>query len=191
MTTLTSLGFDDFFASQFAELDAGWAPARIVAEGQSSFHVAGCRAPHADLSGRLLKTLDKLTRPVVGDWVAVVDGADRASIQQVLDRRTTLVRRAAGTKSEPQVVAANVDVFFVVTAANRDFNERRIERYVSAVWNSGADALKTKNMTKKVRKSKIELTGPKATMKFRTNEACNLYGCWMYVWSTLSVGRVS
>jgi len=139
LTTLTSLGFDDFFASQFAQLDAGWAPARIVAEGQSSFHVAGCRAPLADLSGRLLKSLDKLSRPVVGDWVAVIDGADRASIQQLCERRTTLVRRAAGTKREPQVVAANVDTFFVVTAANRDFNERRLERYVTAVWSSGAE----------------------------------------------------
>ena len=139
MTTLASLGFDDFFSSQLAELDGAWVPARIVAEGQSSFHVAGCRAPLADLSGRLLRTLDKLSRPVVGDWVAVVDGADRASIQHVLERRTTLVRRAAGTRREPQVVAANVDTFFVVTAANRDFNERRLERYVTAVWNSGAE----------------------------------------------------
>ena len=139
LTTLASLGFDDFFASQLAELDASWAPARIVSEGQSSFHVAGCRAPLADLSGRLMKTLDKLGRPVVGDWVAVIDGADRASIQHVLDRRTALVRRAAGTKREPQMVAANVDVFFVVTAANRDFNERRLERYVTAVSNSGAE----------------------------------------------------
>ena len=147
MTTLASLGFDDFFASQFAQLDAGWAPARIVAEGQSSFHVAGCRAPLADLSGRLLKTVDKLSRPVVGDWVAVVDGADRASIQHVCDRRTTLVRRAAGTKREPQVVAANVDVFFVVTAANRDFNERRLERYVTAVWSSGAEPVVVLNKT--------------------------------------------
>jgi ribosome biogenesis GTPase len=139
LTTLASLGFDDFFSSQLAQLDAVWAPARIVAEGQSSFHVAGCRAPLADLSGNLRQTLDKLGRPVVGDWVAVIDGADRASIQHVLDRRTTLVRRAAGTKREPQIVAANVDVFFVVTTANRDFNERRLERYVTAVWNSGAE----------------------------------------------------
>ena len=147
LTTLASLGFDDFFASQLARLDTSWVPARIVAEGQSSFHVAGCRAPLADLSGRLLKDLDKLTRPVVGDWVAVVDGADRASIQQVLDRRTTLVRRAAGTKREPQVIAANVDVFFVVTAANRDFNERRLGRYITAVWNSGAEPVVVLNKT--------------------------------------------
>jgi ribosome biogenesis GTPase len=156
LTTLASLGFDDFFSSQFAALDAGWAPARIVAEGQSSFHVAGCRAPLADLSGRLLKTLDKLSRPVVGDWVAVVDGADRAFVQHVLDRRTTLVRRAAGTKREPQDVAANVDTFFVVTAANRDFNERRLERYVTAVWSSGAEPVVVLN--------KIDLDGDVAPL---------------------------
>ena len=140
MTTLDSLGFDDFFASQLARQgNPQWVPARIVAEGQSSFHLGGCRAPLGDLSGKLLGSLTKTKRPVVGDWVAVIDGADRASIQQLLERRTTLLRRAAGTVAEPQVVAANVDVFFVVTAVNRDFNERRLERYVAAVWSSGAE----------------------------------------------------
>jgi ribosome biogenesis GTPase len=140
LTTLASLGFDDFFASQLERLgNPHWVPARVVAEGQSSFHLGGCRAPLGDLSGKLLGAMSKVTRPVVGDWVAVVDGADRASIQHVLDRRTILLRRAAGTLAEPQVVSVNVDVFFVVTAVNRDFNERRLERYVSAVWNSGAE----------------------------------------------------
>jgi ribosome biogenesis GTPase len=140
LTTLSSLGFDDFFASQYERLArTDWAPARIVAEGQSSFHLAGCRAPLGDLSGRLIASITKVERPVVGDWVAVIDGVDRASIQHVFERRTTLLRRAAGTVAEPQVVVANVDVFFVVTAVNRDFNERRLERYVSAVWNSGAE----------------------------------------------------
>jgi len=140
LTKLAALGFDDFFASQLERLaDPQWVPARIVAEGQSSFHLSGCRAPLGDLSGTLRGSLAKTERPVVGDWVAVIDGADRASIQRVFERRTTLVRRAAGTLAEPQVVAANVDVFFVVTAVNRDFNERRLERYVAAVWNSGAE----------------------------------------------------
>jgi ribosome biogenesis GTPase len=139
LTTLISLGFDDFFATQFAQLGrTDWVPARIVAEGQSSFHLGGCRAPLGDLPGKLFKSMGKLERPLVGDWVAVVDGADRASIQHVLARRTALIRRAAGTKGEGQAVAVNVDVFFVVTSVNRDFNERRLERYVSAVWSSGA-----------------------------------------------------
>ncbi len=140
LTTPASLGFDEFFAAQLERLgNPQWAPARIVAEGQSSFHLGACRAPLGDLSGKLLGSLTKIERPVVGDWVAVIDGADRASIQHVLERRSTLLRRAAGTLAEPQVIAVNVDVFFVVTAVNRDFNERRLERYVTAVWNSGAE----------------------------------------------------
>ena len=140
MSTLASLGFDEFFAAQYEALgQADWVPARIVAEGQSSFHLAGCRASLGDSSGRLLRTQSKIDRPVVGDWVAVIDSDDRASLQHLFERRTTLLRRAAGTLAEPQVVAANVDVFFIVTAVNRDFNERRLERYVTAVWNSGAE----------------------------------------------------
>jgi ribosome biogenesis GTPase len=140
VTTLESLGFDDFFAAQRERLArADWVPARIAAEGQSSFHLLGCRAPLGDLAGRLLGTLTKVTRPVVGDWVAVVDGDERATIHQVFERRSALLRRAAGTLDEAQVVAVNVDTFFVVTAPNRDFNERRLERYVAAVWNSGAE----------------------------------------------------
>jgi ribosome biogenesis GTPase len=139
LTTLASLGFDAFFATQLESLgQPDWVAARIASEGQSSFHLRGCRAPLGDLSGKLLRG-GKRERPIVGDWVAVVDGADRAVIQHVLERRTALVRRAAATAAEPQVVAVNVDVFFVVTSANRDFNERRLERYVAAVWNSGAE----------------------------------------------------
>jgi ribosome biogenesis GTPase len=139
LSTLADLGFDDFFAAQHAQrAEPGAVPARVVAEGQNAFHLGGCRAPLGDLTGKLRGSLTPLTRPVVGDWVSVIDGAERASIQQIYERRTTLLRRAAGTLAEPQVVAVNVDVFFVVTAVNRDFNERRLERYTTAVWNSGA-----------------------------------------------------
>ena len=100
------LGFDAFFSAQRDALPAEWVPARVVAEGQNSFHLLGCRAPFGDLSGRLLRSKHKLERPIVGDWVAVVDGAERASIQHLFDRRTALVRRAAGTLAEPQVIAA-------------------------------------------------------------------------------------
>jgi ribosome biogenesis GTPase len=59
-------------------------------------------------------------------------------IHHVLDRRTVLVRRAASSDALPQVVAANVDVFLIVTSANLELNPRRLERYVTAVWDSGA-----------------------------------------------------
>ena len=49
-----------------------------------------------------------------------------------------MIRRAADTEATAQVIAANVDVFGLVSSANRDLNPRRIERYLTAVWDSGA-----------------------------------------------------
>ena len=139
MNNLESLGFDAFFAEQLAGLGSpAWVPARVASEGRKSFHLLGCRAPLGELTGRLRRELTPAERPVCGDWVAVADADDRATIHHVLARRTALVRRAPATEGDVQVLAANVDVFFVVTAVNRDFNVRRLERYVTAVWSSGA-----------------------------------------------------
>ena len=165
LNDLHALGFDAFFAAQREPLPAQCVPARVAAEGQSSFHLIGCRAPLGDLPGRLLSSQHKVQRPVVGDWVAVIDGAERASIQHLFERRTALVRRAAGTLAEPQVVAVNVDVFFVVTAANRDFNERRLERYMAAVWNSGATPVLVLN--------KIDLAAEREPLLEAIGEAAN------------------
>jgi ribosome biogenesis GTPase / thiamine phosphate phosphatase len=71
--------------------------------------------------------------PAVGDWVFVEDGF----LVEVLPRRTVFSRRAAGVETREQVLAANVDVAFVVAAAT-DINERRIERYLAITWQSGA-----------------------------------------------------
>jgi ribosome biogenesis GTPase / thiamine phosphate phosphatase len=71
--------------------------------------------------------------PVVGDWVVVEDNF----IVEVLPRRTVFSRRAAGAETREQVLAANVDVAFVVAAAT-DINERRIERFLTVAWQSGA-----------------------------------------------------
>jgi len=140
---LESLGFSAFFAAQFELLERpGLAPARVAYEGRGRCHLRGCRAGIGELSGRLRRDLAGPDRPVVGDWVAVRDvDQQRSVIEYVFDRRTEMVRRAAGTESAVQVVAANVDVFFIVTSANRDFNVRRLERYLAAVWNGGADPL--------------------------------------------------
>ena len=140
LTTLESIGFDEFFAAQLAAAgETDWVPARVASEGRKTFALLGCRAPLGELAGRLRRSLAPEERPVCGDWVAVTDGEHRAVIQHVLERRTALVRRAPATDADVQVLAANVDVFFVVTAVNRDFNVRRLERYLTAVWNSGAE----------------------------------------------------
>ncbi len=136
--SLEQLGFSDFFAAQANEHAArGWIPARVSAASQSRFHLLGCSAPLAELSGRLRHELSGLERPNTGDWVLLEIQDDRATIQSVLPRRTALTRRAVRGGGE-QLVAANVDVFFIVTSANQDFSPRRLERYVTAVWDSGA-----------------------------------------------------
>jgi ribosome biogenesis GTPase len=71
--------------------------------------------------------------PAVGDWVTV----DGDFITDVHPRRTVFSRRAAGAENREQVLAANVDVAFVVAAAT-DVNERRLERYLTIAWQSGA-----------------------------------------------------
>ena len=71
--------------------------------------------------------------PAVGDWVFLDDGV----ITEILPRRTAFSRRAAGDETREQVLAANVDVALVVAAAT-DVNLRRIERYLTIAWQSGA-----------------------------------------------------
>src|SRR6185503_13103556 len=78
--------------------------------------------------------------PAVGDWVALETpetGGD-ARIRAVLPRASRFSRRAAGNPTEEQVVAANVDVVFLVSGLDGDFNPRRIERYLVTAWESGA-----------------------------------------------------
>lgn len=78
--------------------------------------------------------------PAVGDFVLAeyARKADAAVIHKVLKRKSAFIRKAAGTGRVEQVVAANVDTVFLCMALNRDFNIRRLERYLSVAWDSGA-----------------------------------------------------
>ncbi len=136
---LFDLGYSPFFSSQIERLERpGLVPARIAADGPGIYALLGSRAPLGELSGRLRHELHGTERPVAGDWVAVADDGERAVIHHVLRRRTAMIRRAADTEATGQAIAANVDVFGLVSSANRDLNPRRIERYLTAVWDSGA-----------------------------------------------------
>jgi ribosome biogenesis GTPase len=142
LIALEDLGFGPFFATQFDPLvraRPGLVPARIAADGAGIYHLLGSQARLGELSGRLRHELSGINRPAVGDWVAVTDDAERDVIHHVLRRRTAMIRRAADTDATAQMIAANVDVFCLVTSANRDLNPRRIERYLTAVWESGAN----------------------------------------------------
>ena len=77
--------------------------------------------------------------PVVGDWVAArVINSEQAIVEAVLPRRTLFARRAPGTRESMQPIAANIDLVFLVSGLDGDFNLRRIERYLALAIESGA-----------------------------------------------------
>ena len=120
---------------------AGHAPGRIVVQQRDGYLVATDEGElRAKPSGRLRHEAREAGHPAVGDWVALSPNlVERtATIHAILPRRTAFLRRAADSPQTPQVIAANIDVAFVVTSLNADLNPRRIERHLAAAWQSGA-----------------------------------------------------
>jgi ribosome biogenesis GTPase / thiamine phosphate phosphatase len=135
---LEDLGWDAFFADAFEPYAAdNLIPARVSARHHGPCELMTERGRMGGLpAGKL--TDDEL--PAVGDWVAVrpVDGERKAVIEAVLPRRTSFTRKEAFKRTVEQVVAANVDTVFVVTAFGFDLNPRRLERYLTSAWDSGS-----------------------------------------------------
>jgi len=136
---LESLGWDASFADAFRQFEQdGLAPARVAVEHRSEYVVYTEDGElRAELTGRLRHGDE---HPAVGDWVAVAlrTAEGRATIQAVLPRRSAFVRKVAWSETKPQVVAANVDVVFVVCGLDTNYSARRIERYLTLAWESGA-----------------------------------------------------
>ncbi|RWZ60816.1 ribosome small subunit-dependent GTPase A [Halobacillus fulvus] len=78
--------------------------------------------------------------PAVGDWIVYepLEQKGKAIIRRILNRKSILSRKKAGNTTEEQIMAANVDIVFVVTALTKEFNLRRLERYIQQVYESGA-----------------------------------------------------
>jgi ribosome biogenesis GTPase / thiamine phosphate phosphatase len=143
---LHALGFGPHFEQQLQSEDGRQPiPARIAAEHRGAYDVwAESGAGPARLAGRLRHELEQRGLPGVGDWVALRNepGPDRAAVvDRVLTRRTVFTRGAAGREARVQIVAANVDLVFVVCGLDADFNVRRIERYLARIWASGAQPI--------------------------------------------------
>ena len=133
---LRHLGWDGWFESRFWSFhDEGLVPARVSADFGAEYEVRdGIDTVRAVLTSRLREAA---TQPAVGDWVALLYRPGTSAIQAVVERRTKFSRKAAAIESREQVLAANVDVAFVVASA-QDVNVRRIERYLTMAWQSGA-----------------------------------------------------
>jgi ribosome biogenesis GTPase len=141
---LHDLGWSDFFSTQLAdlELNSEIAAARVAEENREMYRLLSVDGEFmAEVSGKFRhEAAGRADFPAVGDWVLASTRKEesRATIHRVLTRKSKFSRKTAGKKTEEQIVAANVDVVFIVSSLNSEFNLRRLERYVALAWESGA-----------------------------------------------------
>ena len=128
---LSELGWDGFFQSQPRE----GIPGRIALSSRECFLVwTELGELEVRPSGRLRHSSSRW--PAVGDWVLLRENG--AVIDRVLKRKTVITRKEPGKQPREQVLAANIDVLFILSGLDRDYNPRRIERYLVLAEDSGA-----------------------------------------------------
>lgn len=162
------LGWNGFFQEQIANEAPPPQVARIVEEQRGAYRVAGDVDGWAEVSGKFRHDARATADfPAVGDWVCIAPStSDRAVITRRLERRSTISRKAAGRAVEEQVVAANVDTIFLVTAFAEDLNPRRLERYLTVVRDAGAVPVVVLNKTDLSADPEAEAAGVRARLPF-------------------------
>src|SRR5437773_1631715 len=146
VTDLTTFGWDDFFEANFKTYaGSGYTSGRVALEHKTFFRVYTQHGEViAEISGRLRhEAVNRRDLPAVGDWVVIRSRPEggRVMIHAVLPRRTSFVRKIAGSSTKEQVVGANIDTVFLLTSLNQEFSLRRIERYLIIAWESGANPI--------------------------------------------------
>lgn len=149
---LSQLGWGPFFDEQYTGISSpDTVPARVISQERDVWVIASEAGElAASITGRF-RTESGLF-PAVGDWVAVqpLPGEARGIIRSVLPRKSAVTRQApggrqrlSGGRTEEQVLAANIDIIFIVAGLDggRNMSLRRLERYVALAWNSGAAPL--------------------------------------------------
>lgn len=143
--TLSALGWNDALALAFApHAAAGAVPARVTLELKGWFEVSGdFGAKLGSCSGKFIdQARAPADYPAIGDWVAITPqegDPTRAYIHALLPRRTKFSRQAAGHEAVEQIVAANIDTLFLVSALDGHHHLHRLERYLAAAWAGGAE----------------------------------------------------
>ena len=139
---LTAYGWNSTLQNDFApHADQGLVPGRIIVQQRGGYRlITDLGEIDARATGPLMKAATDIDRPTAGDWVAVEarPGQTTALVHAVLPRSTAFIRKASGPRAGAQVVAANVDVAFLVASLNANLNPRRLERYLVTTHESGA-----------------------------------------------------
>ena len=138
MDKLENIGYDDWFRNQIDVCKiASREVARVVAVHKDSCVITkGDGEVFAECSGNLLySSSSPFDLPTTGDWIYAdfYDGDSHAIIHGVLPRRTLLKRKTAGKMVDFQLIAANIDVAFIMQSVDYNFNLRRLERYLAMV----------------------------------------------------------
>jgi ribosome biogenesis GTPase len=137
LPALDELGWDDGWSSAFEQLqEDNLIAARVAAQHRGAYVVWTADGElRARAAGRLYYE-HEVGEPVpaVGDWV----GVRETTITTILPRRGAFIRKRAGLSSDEQVLAANVDTAFLLAGLDDDFSVRRLERYITTAWDSGA-----------------------------------------------------
>ena len=152
--SLSQLGWDSFFEEQFKQVKIpNSIPARIASESRELYKVYSEQGElAAKISGKMRYLAGEEGHlPAVGDWVVIVPQVNEKSaiIHAMIPRKSRFSRKVAGEETKEQVVAANVDTVFIVSGLDggRNLNLRRIERYLTLAWNSGASPVIVLNKT--------------------------------------------
>lgn len=140
---LEQFGWSDRHAHSFTPYrQQGLVAGRVVAEYRHTYLLYTEQGEQlAEVTGKLRHQAAGIQDfPAVGDWVAIQSrtGELRSTIHAILPRSSKFSRKVAGSTTEEQMIAANVDTVFLVSGLDSDFNLRRIERYLILTWESGA-----------------------------------------------------
>jgi ribosome biogenesis GTPase len=140
---MTELGWSSFFENNFDKFrNQDFSVLRILRENREKYLACNDTGEFScEVTGKFRFENDGKSKfPTVGDWVvaSVVPNQNKAMIHAVLPRKSIFSRKAAGKITEEQPVAANIDTVFIITGLDGNYNLRRIERYLSLAWESGA-----------------------------------------------------
>jgi ribosome biogenesis GTPase / thiamine phosphate phosphatase len=140
---LYDLGWNSFFEKGFRQFENDGSMVARVAREHKNLYLALSEQGElmAEVSGKFRFQADSRGKyPTVGDWVvlSIRPNEDRATIHALLPRQSAFLRKVAGLHTEEQVLAANIDTVFIVCGLDGNFNLRRIERYLTLAWESGA-----------------------------------------------------
>jgi ribosome biogenesis GTPase len=136
--TLKHLGWTEEHTQAFLKYTGPYVPGRVTCREKTVWQVfIDGGSVTAGISGAL-RNLGRF--PAVGDFVVLLQQPEAGSftIVDILPRKSVFTRGTSGKVGTDQVIAANIDIVFIVTAAGHDLNARRIERYLTIAHASGA-----------------------------------------------------